>query len=114
MYLSIISALNVFALSLCAGIEFNPHAFIDNLPYMAKGMLGIFIVIGIIIAITSLLNVVTSGKKKKKDKSPPCKEARRADFLHFKILLRVILTSKIKHDTIKLKKILKCQISLIY
>ena len=58
MYLSIISALNVFALSLCAGIEFNPHAFI-----------GIFIVIGIIIAITSLLNVVTSGKKKKKDKN---------------------------------------------
>lgn len=69
MYLSIISALNVFVLSLCAGIEFNPHAFIDNLPYMAKGMLGIFIVIGIIIAITSLLNVVTSGKKKKKDKN---------------------------------------------
>lgn len=69
MYLSIISALNVFALSLCAGIEFNPHAFIDNLPYMAKGMLGIFIVIGIIIAITSLLNVVTYGKKKKKDKN---------------------------------------------
>ncbi len=82
MYLSIISALNVFALSLCAGIEFNPHAFIDNLPYMAKGMLGIFIVIGIIIAITSLLNVVTSGKKKKRkikttDNRIRCDKARR-------------------------------------
>ena len=35
---------------------------------MAKGMLGIFIVIGIIIAITSLLNLATS-RKKKKDKN---------------------------------------------
>ena len=86
MYLSIISALNVFALSLCAGIEFNPHAFIDNLPYMAKGML---------------------------DKARRVKKHGGLIFYIFKILLRVILTSKIKHDTIKLKKILKCQIPLI-
>ena len=30
--------------------------FIGNLKYMASGMLGIFIVIGIIVIITSLLN----------------------------------------------------------
>ena len=69
MYLSFISVIKNFFLTLTEDIHFNPHAFIDNLPYMAKGMLGIFIVIGIIIAISSLLNVVTSGKKKKKDKN---------------------------------------------
>ena len=30
-------------------LGFNPYAFIETLPYMGKGMLGIFIVIGIII-----------------------------------------------------------------
>ena len=29
-------------------LGFNPYAFIETLPYMGKGMLGIFIVIGII------------------------------------------------------------------
>lgn len=42
---------------------FNPSAFIDNLYYMGYGMLGIFIVIGIIIGITYLLNFIFSGKK---------------------------------------------------
>lgn len=46
---------------------FNPGAFLDTLPYMGKGMLGIFLVIGIIIAITSLLNAVTSKIDKNKD-----------------------------------------------
>ncbi len=36
--------------------------FVDNLYYMGIGMLGIFIVIGLIIAITTLLNAVTSPK----------------------------------------------------
>lgn len=47
-------------------LYFNPHAFIDNLYCMFFGMLGIFVVIGIIIAITYLLNYIFSGKKKDK------------------------------------------------
>ena len=43
-------------------LGFNPHAFIETLPYMGKGMLGIFIVIGIIIICATLLNKLT-GKK---------------------------------------------------
>ena len=44
---------------------FNPSVFLESLPYMGKGMLGIFIVIGIIIGVTTLLNAVTSKKDKK-------------------------------------------------
>ena len=36
-------------------MTFNPMAFIENLQYMGKGMLGIFIVIGIIILAVYLL-----------------------------------------------------------
>ena len=36
--------------------DFNPMAFINNLHYMGKGMLGIFIVIGIIIISVYLLS----------------------------------------------------------
>lgn len=46
-------------------LYFNPHAFIDNLYYMLYGMLGIFVVIGIIIALTYLLNYIFSGNRKK-------------------------------------------------
>lgn len=42
--------------------------FVDNLEYMGIGMLGIFIVIGLIIAVTMILNAVTSGKKDDKSK----------------------------------------------
>ena len=41
--------------------------FVDNLYYMGIGMLGIFIVIGLIIAVTMILNAVTSPKKKNYD-----------------------------------------------
>lgn len=41
---------------------FNPMNFVNNLPYMAKGMIGVFAVIGIIILVTVILNKVT-GKK---------------------------------------------------
>lgn len=58
-------------------LYFNPHAFIDNLYYMFFGMLGIFVVIGIIIAITYLLNYIFSGKKK--DKKAKGKNADGAD-----------------------------------
>ncbi len=40
----------------------NPGAFIDNLRYMGLGMIGIFIVIGIIIGVTMLLNRIFSKK----------------------------------------------------
>ena len=37
---------------------FEPMHFLDNLYYMGVGMLGIFLVIGVIILITMLLNKV--------------------------------------------------------
>lgn len=45
-------------------MNFNPHAFLENLPYMGEGMLCIMVVIGIFIAITAALNFLV-GKKKK-------------------------------------------------
>lgn len=43
----------------------NPMNFIENLPYMGFGMLGIFVVIGVIVLITMLLNKVTEPRSKK-------------------------------------------------
>lgn len=42
----------------------NPMAFVENLKYMGVGMIGIFIVIGIIILSVVVLNKVTAPKKK--------------------------------------------------
>ena len=41
-------------------LEFNPMAFIDNLEHMGVGMVVIFVVIGIIIGATSLVNYLFS------------------------------------------------------
>ncbi|MBR4200442.1 MAG: oxaloacetate decarboxylase [Oscillospiraceae bacterium] len=43
--------------------------FVDNLWYMGIGMLGIFIVIGVIVVLTMLLNAATAEKpdSEKKD-----------------------------------------------
>ena len=41
-------------------IDFNN--FVENLPYMGKGMIGILIVMGAIILVTVLLNKVFSNK----------------------------------------------------
>lgn len=41
---------------------FHPENFVDNLGYMGSGMLGIFLVIGIIVAITYLLNAISKKK----------------------------------------------------
>ena len=41
---------------------FKPMAFVDNLKYMLSGMIAIFIVIGIIIIITVILNKIFSKK----------------------------------------------------
>ncbi len=36
-------------------MQFTPMNFVDNLTYMGLGMLGIFVVIGIIILVTAAL-----------------------------------------------------------
>ncbi len=43
-------------------MNINITNFVDNLYYMGVGMLGIFIVIGVIILITMLLNKFTKDK----------------------------------------------------
>ncbi len=58
---------NMFITMMASNIEFNPTAFVDNLYYMGMGMLGIIIVMGVLIGITTLLNKIFS-KTKKKDK----------------------------------------------
>ncbi len=42
---------------------FNPMAFVENLKYMLSGMIAIFIVIGVIVLATLLLNKIFAGKK---------------------------------------------------
>ncbi len=42
---------------------FNPMAFVANLKYMLSGMIAIFIVIGIIVLVTILLNKILAKKK---------------------------------------------------
>ena len=37
-------------------MNFQPFAFIENLQYMGIGMVSIFIVIGVIILVTNILN----------------------------------------------------------
>ncbi len=48
-------------------IAFVPMNFITNLSYLLAGMIGIFIIIGVIIIATAILNAATSKKDKKKD-----------------------------------------------
>ncbi len=38
--------------------------FVYNLQYIAKGMLGIFVVIGVIVGLTYLLNAIFRKKEK--------------------------------------------------
>ena len=45
-------------------IIFEPMNFVNNAIYMGAGMLGIFVVIGLIIGATCILNKVTAPKKK--------------------------------------------------
>ncbi len=45
-------------------INFNPAGFVDMLSYMGKGMLVIFVLIGVIILVTMAINKVFSGKQK--------------------------------------------------
>lgn len=45
-------------------MNFSPINFIKNLSYMGEGMLGIFIVIGVIVVLTMILNKITSKRDK--------------------------------------------------
>ena len=45
----------------------EPMNFVYNLRYMGLGMLGIFIVMGVIIGVTSLTNTIFSGREKEED-----------------------------------------------
>ncbi len=46
-----------------ANISFTPANFVSNLGYMATGMIGIFVVIGVIILVTTAMNKLSSKKK---------------------------------------------------
>ena len=50
----------MFLTSAPVGLQFNPAAFIHNLKHMGVGMLVIFVVIGIIILATKLVNYLFS------------------------------------------------------
>lgn len=47
--------------------SFHPMGFVNHLSYMGIGMLGIFIIIGIIIVATIIINKVFSARAKKED-----------------------------------------------
>ena len=47
---------------------FEPMNFVHNLRYMGLGMLGIFLVIGVIMLLTVVLNAVTKPKDGRDDK----------------------------------------------
>ena len=48
-------------------LRFDPMQFVYNLKYLAIGLIGIFIVIGIIMLVTYILNKLPSGGKDKDD-----------------------------------------------
>ena len=50
----------MFLASNAVNLDFNPMAFIENLQYMGVGMVVIFVVIGIIIGATTLVNYLFS------------------------------------------------------
>lgn len=56
MFYNLLSAKNIFS-------DFTPMAFVENLKYMLSGMIAIFIVIGIIIVVTVILNKIFTRKK---------------------------------------------------
>ena len=49
-----------FLTSNAVNLEFDPMAFVENLQYMGVGMAVIFVVIGIIIGATMLVNYLFS------------------------------------------------------
>ena len=49
-----------FMTNSAVNLDFNPMAFVENLRHMGVGMLVIFVVIGIIILATKLVNYLFS------------------------------------------------------
>ena len=49
-----------FLTNTAVNLDFNPMAFIENLQYMGIGMAVIFVIIGIIIGATTLINFLFS------------------------------------------------------
>ena len=49
-----------FLTNAAVNLNFNPMAFVENLRHMGVGMLVIFVVIGIIILATKLVNYLIS------------------------------------------------------
>lgn len=45
------------------GLEFHPEGFVQQLPRMGVGMLGVFMIVGVIILATYLIAKFTRGKK---------------------------------------------------
>lgn len=50
-------------LSSALAFDFRPERFLQMLPYMGKGMLVIFVIIGVIILATLLINKAFASKK---------------------------------------------------
>ena len=50
----------LFLANTAVNLKFNPMAFVENLQYMGIGMVVIFVVIGIIILATMLVNYLFS------------------------------------------------------
>ncbi len=63
MFLSLLNAAVQNAPSKTPEIKFEPMNFVLMLEYMAKGMLVIFILIGVIIVTTMIVNKLFSAKK---------------------------------------------------
>ena len=51
--------------SLGEGLRFEPMQFVYHLQYLFTGMISIFLVMGVIVLVTVLLNKVFSDDKKK-------------------------------------------------
>jgi hypothetical protein len=45
-------------------LKFAPMGFVENLKYMGIGMLGVFIIVGIIVLATYIIGKYTGGKNK--------------------------------------------------
>mgnify|MGYP003301846721 CR=1 FL=1 len=48
-------------------MNINLIAFVENLKYMGIGMLGVFIIVGIIIAATYIIGAVSSSSSENKE-----------------------------------------------
>ena len=57
------NGINIYPAAFMKGIEFSPDLFMEALPVIGWGMLGIFVVIGIIYASVAILQLVFKTKK---------------------------------------------------